>query len=212
MSLLYSLLLLLSIHGPNKTSANNSKPVDPFSHQFSYGRPIAEIQDLRLHEASGMVASRKNEGLLWVHNDSGNQPCIFLIDTLGAIKRIFYLKNALNIDWEDIAIGPGPGGEANYMYVSDIGDNAAVRPDIQIYRFPEPSIVQKDSMINKYDQINLHYPDSARDAEAVMVDPITQDIYIISKREQHVGVYRPQIRFPLRFLYNWNSWENCLFI
>lgn len=190
MNIFYIIFLWPVIFGWSLSTIQSNNTDDPFSHQFSYGKRQAEITDLRLRESSGMVVSRKNDGLLWVHNDSGNQPRIFLIDTLGEIKRIFYLKNAVNYDWEDIAIGPGPSGKKNYMYVGDIGDNLAVRPNIQIYRFEEPSISQKDSMIVNYDRITLNYPDSARDAEALMVDPISTDIYIISKREPHVGVYK----------------------
>ena len=74
--------------------------------------------------------------------------------------------------------------------MGDIGDNLAIRPNIQLYRFEEPALAQTDSMITNYDKITLQYPDSARDAEALMVDPLTRDIYIISKREANVRVYR----------------------
>ena len=105
--LISTLLLLPFLFGCHSDPGSDVTLNDPYSKEFSGGRQVAEIQDLRLTEASGMVASRKNKGLLWVHNDSGNQPRIFLIDTLGKVQRAFYLKNAMNFDWEDIAIGPG---------------------------------------------------------------------------------------------------------
>src|SRR3989304_295086 len=39
------------------------------------------------------------------------------------------------------------------------------------------------------DVITFKYPDGPRDAETILVDPLTRDIYIVSKREEEVNVY-----------------------
>ena len=66
------------------------------------------IRSELMREISGIVASRQNPGVLWVHNDSGDRPRIYAIDTKGDLLGICNVGGATERDWEDIAIGPGP--------------------------------------------------------------------------------------------------------
>ena len=38
---------------------------------------LGAINDPSIDESSGLAASRRNPGLLWTHNDSGNPPYLF---------------------------------------------------------------------------------------------------------------------------------------
>ncbi len=147
-----------------------------------------------IDEASGLAASRRNPGIFWTHNDSGNMPVIFALDETGAFKAEFSLLNVPNRDWEDIAVGPGPVDNIHYIYIGEIGDNDAVHKANYIYRFPEPDLAASGELgayeIAQYDVITYVYPDGQRDAETLMVDPKTRDIYIVSKRESNVHLYK----------------------
>src|SRR3954452_480338 len=68
-------------------------------------------------EPSGIVASRKNPGIFWVHNDSGNPPVLFAVKRDGKLVREYRVE-AVNLDWEDIAID-----DAGHLYIGDIGNN-----------------------------------------------------------------------------------------
>ncbi len=146
-----------------------------------------------LREISGMAASQRNPGILWLHNDSGDSNRLFAIDTQGRHRGIFHLCGAANRDWEDICLGPGPDS-LSYIYVGDIGDNAATYPEKVIYRVPEPLVppggAPPDTLLNGVAAIRFRLPDGPRDAETLMIDPPTGDIYIVSKREPNVRVYR----------------------
>ncbi|MGX7835780.1 hypothetical protein ACWKSR_11580, partial [Campylobacter fetus subsp. venerealis] len=72
-----------------------------------------------------------------IHNDSGGEAAVYLIDMLGNTVGKVELLETKNRDWEDIAVGPGPDGQS-YIYIGEIGDNNAVHKDISIYRIPEP--------------------------------------------------------------------------
>lgn len=153
--------------------------------------------DQRLEEASGLVASTVNPGFLWTLNDSGNPPEVFLIDTHAKIRLICTLANVRNRDWEDIAIGPGPYDGRKYIYVADIGDNWAQHELKFIYRFEEPVLgSQKEVTITQYDTLILKMPDGKRDTETFLIDPLTSDLYLISKREDSVGLYTASYPFP----------------
>jgi hypothetical protein len=162
--------------------------------KFLPGRQVGTVQTPLIKEASGIVASRNSPGVLWVHNDSGDSARVYAINTEGKLLGIYYIANAYCQDWEDIAIGPGPDQKRDYLYIGDIGDNRARRPWITIYRVPEPKVdpnrAGTESRIGPADSIDLVYPDGAKDAETLMVDPLNGDIYIIAKREFYCRVYQ----------------------
>jgi len=146
-----------------------------------------------LLEISGVAASRINAGILYIHNDSGNSAQVYLTDATGADKGTLTLTTVGNRDWEDIAVGPGPVAGTSYIYVADIGDNDAKYSSVFIYRFPEPNLTGKTmpfvTNITAVDVIELKYPDGPRNAETLMVDPLTKDMYIASKESNISKVY-----------------------
>ncbi len=149
---------------------------------------LGEIESDDIQEASGIVSSRINNNILWTHNDSGDSNRIFAMDTNGKHIGQFFLKNSHNRDWEDIAIGPGPDLGVEYLYIGDIGDNRSENDIKHIYRFKEPLINTIDNSepieLENIESISFQYEDGNRDAETLLVDPLTKDIIIISKREE----------------------------
>jgi hypothetical protein len=161
------------------------------SDSFSEAQDLGLIENTAVKEASGIVASYKNKGLLWTHNDSGDSNRIYSMDANGKGTREFYLEGASNRDWE--AIGMATFTEGSFVYVADIGDNNAQHSDYAIYRVPEPEITTntpKTNTLKSVQKISYKYPDGARDAEAMLIDQSTKDIYIISKREDTKRLYR----------------------
>jgi hypothetical protein len=116
------------------------------------------------------------------------------MNTQGTHLGIYNFTGASATDWEDIAIGPGPAGASYYLFAGDIGDNNAVRATIRVYRVPEPVVAPNQSPVtvnlSGIATITLQYPDGPRDAETLMVDPVTRDIYVVSKRETYSRLYR----------------------
>lgn len=169
---------------------------------FAEGQSKGTLKIGELDEASGLSHSPSNPLYLWSHNDSGGQPFVYLFTESGASMGRVELQGAENVDWEDMAIGIGPDSGIHYMFIADIGDNRAVRGAYQIYRFPEPDLTSVSVPNNfvlqpeDYDRIEFVYEDGAKDAEALMIDPTTKNIYIISKREENVGLY--ELAFPQR--------------
>ena len=154
---------------------------------------LGELQGGLVTEASGIAASRLNPDVLWTHNDSDGLNRIFAFNRQGKNLGIFYLANIVARDWEDLAIGPGPVKGVSYLYVAEIGDNDAQYPEKYIYRFPEPYIDPSAGLIvdtiKTIETITFRFPDSVRDAETLLLDPLNLDLYVISKREKNVHVY-----------------------
>ena len=137
-------------------------------------------------ELSGIGASRRTDGVLWVHNDSGDSPRVFAVGTDGSDLGEYVLDGATARDWEDLAIGPGPDGAQTYLYVGDIGDNAAERASVQVYRAPEPVVTPTagtpaPQLVTGVATLTLTYPDGPHDAEALLVDPRSGELFIVTK-------------------------------
>lgn len=156
---------------------------------FSGPKTIGKLKNKEIDEASGLAFSRKHPGILYTHNDSGGDPFVFLLDTLGKDRGKIILEGVKNRDWEDIAVGPGPLDNYSYIYVGEIGDNRAEYPEIKIHRFPEPKSIEKSMKVNP-ETLTLVYPDGPRDAETLMIDPLSKDIFILSKRDSVNTLYR----------------------
>ncbi|KLR61221.1 hypothetical protein IMCC26207_10860 [Actinobacteria bacterium IMCC26207] len=142
------------------------------------------LQDPAITEASGIAASRTNPGIYWVHNDSGDSARVFATDLSGAAIGRFQIDGAQARDWEDIAVGPGPESGTSYLYLGDIGGNKG-RSNLSIYRAVEPGILPGATGIRgsvPAERIDVMYPDGlAWDAEALLVDPLSADIYVVTK-------------------------------
>jgi hypothetical protein len=142
-----------------------------------------------LPEISGIVDSRANPDTFWVHNDKGNASNFYAISHSGSRLGTFPLAGAPLGDWEDIAIGAKPGG-GNYLYLGDIGDNNSNRPFITVYRTDEPqSTVGATIPAGNFTALHLQYPGGPRDAESLFVDPLSGDMFVITKRTAIPEIY-----------------------
>lgn len=164
--------------------------------QPTFGPPetVGVIEEPAIGEASGIAASRRNPGVLWTHNDSGDSARVFAIDSAGAFRGQYPLPGVFSLDMEDVAVGPGPEPGVSYLFVGDIGDNLAFRPAIRVHRAPEPAVaLEGPPVVEPLDgvvSITLRYPDGARDAESLAIDPLTGDAYVVSKQPGVSRVYR----------------------
>ena len=179
--------------GKQGSSANQQNNIE-VSTIFGGPEQVGVLETGLITEASGIVVNSKIEKTIWVHNDSGNDPFLFLIDQNANIRKRFYLAGIENRDWEDITLGPGPESDKPYIYLGDIGDNLRIRDQKTIYRFPEPDVSadghDHTDTIRNIETFKIAYPDGNHDAEALMIDPISQDLFIISKDVKSPSVYR----------------------
>lgn len=146
----------------------------------------------QIDEVSGIADSKKNPGYLWVQQDSGNPEELFLLSHSGKLKKKLKLRGVVNRDWEDIVLAKGPEPGVNYIYLADIGNNNLSAQRFFIYRFPEPH--DSENEVESFEKISFFYPDGTHDAEALLVDNNTKDIYIITKQDSLSGIYK--IAYP----------------
>ena len=182
----FVVLLMLGIAG---------LPFSGHGQSFSGAVQFGTVTAPEITEASGIVASRQNPGVLWTHNDSGYPGSIFALSTNGTALGRYYIPTVFYGNFEDIAVGPGSSPEHQYIYLADIGDNLAGRTSIRIFRFPEPAVYPYFSNappvlpVVAAQEIEMTYPDKPYDAEALMIDPLTGDLFIATKETNSARIY-----------------------
>lgn len=157
-----------------------------FHHTGVAQENIAEIGNLpeNVSETSGLLFLN---GRLITHNDSGNTPQLFEIDTLSLeVTRTVTLANAENVDWEDLA------QDETYIYVGDFGNNVGTRDNLVVYRISKELYAGSETV--QAERINFRYEDqtdfsnmgmSDWDAEAFIV--LDDSLVVFTKQWQSEG-------------------------
>lgn len=137
------------------------------------------VTDGGLTEISG-VAMGRNAERLYVIEDANNPSDIVGLGVDGAEVGTWSLPWSTARDWEDIAVAVGRDGVSR-IYVGDIGDNEPLdRPSIYVAVVDEPAANDDGGEVDGF-EMELVYPDGPHDAETLLVDPVTEDIYVLTK-------------------------------
>lgn len=159
-----------------------------------------KLESAELDEVSGIVASRAQPGVYWVHNDSGDSARAFAIDLDGQVLAELVLSGARARDFEDIALLPSTGADGSsvdVLYIADTGDNWHARSSVQIYRVQAPQVPRgkRARIVRQASTIVVTYDDGGHDVESMFADVRSGDLYLVAKgslfsRSQPVSVYR----------------------
>lgn len=143
---------------------------------------LGETSGDELTEISGVADSFENPGILWVHNDAGDDPRIFALSYDGEVRAVANLDVARG-DLEDIDRGVIDG--VNTLFVGDIGDNGRDNEAVWVHLVPEPTVApdqERQALDLEVTTLTLTYPEGVpHDAESLFVDPLTTDVYLVTK-------------------------------
>ena len=160
--------------------------------EFNPPARVGTVAHTSLTEISGIGASRQNAGVIWTHNDSGDTNRLFAMSTGGTHLGMFYLGGASAVDWEDLAVGPGPIAGQDYLYVADTGNNSLSRTTVTIYRVPEPTVttgqLPVQATLSGVQAFPVRFPDAIRDVETLLVDPQNGDILLLTRDRSQTGL------------------------
>jgi hypothetical protein len=163
---------------------------------------LPALADPRLVEVSGIVASRRDPGVRYVHNDSGEDATRFyaVLPDGSTLAEIVIDGLAPPRDWEDVAIETTRDGR-EILSFGDVGDNAArdgmgtPRASISVVRVEPPALPSVPTAtalhVAPLAVVTLLYPDAPHDCEAILVEPETGDLYLVTKEAAGpAGLYR----------------------
>jgi hypothetical protein len=82
-------------------------------------------------------------------------------------------------DFEDLAAAVDPATGVPMLFLGDIGDNGYAYDEVAVWVLEEPDPLV-DGALSPL-RMALTYPDGARNAETLLVDPLTLDLYVVTK-------------------------------
>ena len=146
-------------------------------------KQLAVVKDDRISECSGLAISRQHDNAVWMHNDSGGQPRLFLVDFDGNTRSVCHIEKAKAVDWEDMCSFEVDGEP--WLLIADVGDNDAKRSrkknPCTLYLLHEPTS-SKRSQAAEYDiRLQIDYEDGPHNCEGVAVDTERKEILLVSK-------------------------------
>jgi hypothetical protein len=141
---------------------------------------LGRIEAANLNAVSGIAASWRNPGVLYVHNDRDRAE-FFAVSEAGASLGQFTLTGAAARDLEDIAVGRCPAGTC--VFLADLGNNIAARPEFVIFRVTEPEVnaPRAGATAVSSERFAFTYPDGAHNAESLLVDSASGGLYVVTK-------------------------------
>ncbi len=166
----------------------HAQPID-----YAPMQVVGKLTDRRIPESSGLAASIRSPGHLWTHNDSGDGPRLFLIETTGRVVAEYHLDlppGEKAIDWEDMCSFTLDGKA--YLLVADTGNSPPKREVVTLWLVEEPAM-PPEADGRKADgrpsvgfgsdalRIEVAYADGPRDVESVAFDPTTRTVLLVSK-------------------------------
>ncbi|HEY3414872.1 MAG TPA: hypothetical protein VGM51_17710 [Armatimonadota bacterium] len=163
-------------------------------------RVLCNIADARITEASGIVESRRNPGIVYVHNDSGDSARFFAVGRDGKTRFVVTVRNAANTDWEDIAATRDSTG-APVVFLADIGDNEQTRDVLTIYQVVDPAAPKGPAGATvgvEARAIRFRYPNGHHDAETLLAEPAARALYVVTKtrKQEPSEIFRLDPRAP----------------
>ena len=142
---------------------------------------IGEIGSLpaEVSETSGLIFYNNR---LITHNDSGNAPELFEIDTVSMqIVRKVTITNAENIDWEDMT------QDDTHIYIGDFGNYNGTREDLTIYKiskqeYNQSEIVSAEKIDFSYEDQNEFIDNGSSNWDAEALFSFNNQLVILTKQ------------------------------
>ncbi len=164
-----------------KTQDSEKPKVEPLL------KSLGRNSNSEILESSGLGISTFVQDAIWTINDSGQSNELFLLQTDGNLLARFELPDAKNVDWEAMSQFTIDGH--SYLLVADVGDNLKNRKDYQLHLFREPDcskVILPPTELPIKRKVNsttigFNYEDGPKNCEAICVDVIAKEIWLVEK-------------------------------
>jgi len=125
---------------------------------------IGRIENSKITESSGVVASRQYTNVFWTHNDGKKSETLFAISREGKSLAEFKVRGADFEDWEDVA-----ADDHHHLYLADTGDNENKRKHVAVYMVDEPDPRKLTGTARVVSRWRLQFPGKPTDCESLFV-------------------------------------------
>ncbi|HET6214598.1 MAG TPA: hypothetical protein VFE14_17165 [Micromonosporaceae bacterium] len=152
----------------------------PAAQAAARGKTVCRVEDERLVELSGLVATANGYVVMNDGTDFAARNKVFYLDKSCVVTKAVSYPTPGSRDPEDMALG-----KDGSIWVADIGDNASPpnRPTIALWKFPASGTAK--AVLYRF-----KYPDGAHDAEALLLAGDETPIFV-TKAAKTSGIYVP---------------------
>lgn len=155
---------------------------------------VCRFADKRFTEISGLTTSLRHPGVLYLHNDSGDGPLIYAVDSSTCETLATLTVRGIDPrDAEAISIGRDAQGRP-VIWFADIGDNLDSWPNVRLHQIREPKRL-RDKTVSAT-TFRFTYGDMPHNAETLLANPAKPELWILTKQLAHGSLYRLPV--PLR--------------
>ncbi|PPK96285.1 hypothetical protein LY01_00101 [Nonlabens xylanidelens] len=178
------ILIALSIHSCKTVQQESNRHDKPQRITTNHVTDLAQT----ITETSGLEYYQNQ---IITHNDSGDTPTLYFLDTLGNLLYHKTYKHMTAIDWEDVT------KDDEYLYIADLGNNYGDRKDLTIFKIALTDLQNENATVTR---LNINYPDQKSfergeqnhpyDAESIVA--IEENLYVFSKdwKDQTTIIYK----------------------
>ncbi len=123
-----------------------------------------------------------SNSLFIAHNDGGNNPTLFLIDSNCGIIKEVVVKNMANVDWEDVTLD-----DTGNLYIGDFGNNNHNRGDLRIGVIDNFASLSADSVNARFieftyeDQTSFPPPQKDLHFDCESIAWFDDSLYLVTK-------------------------------
>jgi hypothetical protein len=141
---------------------------------------VCTFTDERFTEISGMTYSQQHDNVIYLHNDSSGGPRVYAVDARTCETLATLTIDGIEArDIEAIASGRNAKGRP-VLWVGDIGDNRSSWPEVRLHRVREPKVLRDRTLSAR--TYRFTYPDRPLDAEALLADPDSTRVWVVTKQ------------------------------
>lgn len=144
-----------------------------------------------IKEASALVASRRQAGVLWTLSDSRNPAEIYAIDGRGGLLGEFDVEGGVNLDWESLAVD-----DDGNLFIADVGNNLrvpmrwiyrVVEPDVPLPAAGDPAVTPASGAVRVEKAFAYTFPGDPFDVEGTFVRG--ERMYLVSKEPENAKLW-----------------------
>ncbi|MET1037052.1 MAG: hypothetical protein ABW075_02185, partial [Aeromicrobium sp.] len=135
---------------------------------------VSHLTDERIDESSGLVVSPDDGDLAYTVNDSGSEPVVYAVEISSGATVGTARLDADPSDVESLSID-----RDGTLWIADTGDNDRTRTDVALYSIP--SFGRGDQGTVRTSRFPLTYPNGSRDVEALAINPLTDEKFLLTK-------------------------------
>lgn len=179
-TLLAALCLLITLPAPAMAKVVQADGDDGKRVEGTY---VSSLSDDRINESSGLAYSSKYPDLAYTINDEDG-PIYAVRPSTGKVVGTIKLDGVELGDPESLYVDP-----YGHIWLGDLGDNDEERDDVAIYAFNEPGA--GNFHVKETLKFRVSFDGGPTNVEAMLVDPISGQVYLIhkTKKEKDSSVY-----------------------